>query len=331
MIDFKELQPDGVNFEQMVRELLIRSGFEVHWTGVGVDGGRDLIITEKAQGSLATFERTWLVSCKHNAHSGKAVGLDDISGLTDACRAIGAKGVLLACSTHPTSSVVQRFHELEKQGEILTKIWDGIELEKRLTTPATFPLIHLFFPQSSKDYTWQIFNTNSPSFWAANYKEYFFYLGCRLTNSFPRLKDIEEIVKRLESIPLPPGETWRRHHLRLRAVYYDNKHEQYFVFADYLYPTGSLQDVLAPKELNVYLKDGAGLYEDSSGMWNITFWDIEYIDCNQMSDSFELDHKKFYEPFIRNFQMNLSRGESIGEKNLYRNVRVWRGGKLEKL
>lgn len=329
MIDFKELATDGVSFEQLVRELLMRSNFEVHWTGVGPDGGRDLVITEEAFGQFAAFRRKWLVSCKHKAHSGKAVGLGDIVGLVDACAAIGAEGVLLACSTYPSASVVRRFKELEAEGKLLARIWDGIELEKRLTTAATFALVHLFFPESSKRYVWQVYNTNSPSLWAANYQEYFIYLSCRLTTSFPKLEHVEQVVKRLKSIPLPKGDTWRHHYLRPRAVYYDNKNAHYFVYADYLFPTGSLREVLDPEELNRYLHDGGGLYGDTGEY--LTYWDIAYIDCDEMSDNFQLDHKKFYEPYIRNFHSGLLRDETIGDKLLVKNKLVWRGGKLQRL
>ena len=33
MIDYTELPKDGVRFEQLVRELYIREGFDVKWTG----------------------------------------------------------------------------------------------------------------------------------------------------------------------------------------------------------------------------------------------------------------------------------------------------------
>lgn len=60
MIDFTELPTDGIKFEKLVRELLIRSGFEVHWTGVGPDGGRDLVVIEQAQGALTRFNESGL-------------------------------------------------------------------------------------------------------------------------------------------------------------------------------------------------------------------------------------------------------------------------------
>lgn len=64
MIDFKELPKDGVLFEQLIREIFLKEEFETHWTGVGADGGRDLIVTEILKGKLSKIERKWLISCK---------------------------------------------------------------------------------------------------------------------------------------------------------------------------------------------------------------------------------------------------------------------------
>jgi len=321
MIDFKELPQNGTKFEQLTRELAIRSGFEVHWTGVGQDGGRDLVITEKAEGALAPFERKWLVSCKHNAHSGKSVGLADIANVTDACAAVGASGFLLACSTQPTSTVVNRLQEIAANGGLLTTYWDGIEFEKRLNTPSTLPLIHLFFPESSKSIGWNIYNKDSPSFWAANYKDYYIYLSSRTSNSFPDLTDVEEILQRLESIPLPEGSDWKQHYIRPRGVYFDNKHEQFVVFADYLYPIGEEERVLLPHVINETLRDGDGLYSDNFATWKLTHWDVEYIESNQTSDHFHLDHKDYYEKHIDNFRIGMCRDSFICDKHFFaRNV-----------
>jgi Restriction endonuclease len=307
VIDFTELPSDGVKFEQLVRELLVRSGFEVHWTGVGPDGGRDLVLVEKSDGTLAPFQRKWLVSCKHYANSGQSVGLDDVSDINDACDAVGASGFLLACSTQPSSTVVRRFEEIEARAKIIVRYWDSVEIEKRLNAPQTFPLIHLFFPESAKDNPWKIYNTYSPSFWAANYKDYFLYLGSRTAHTFPSLEDIEQIVGRLESIKLPEGTDWNLHFIRPRAVYFDDKHEQFSVFADYLYPRDQEGTVLSPQDLNEILRDGMGLYSDETGMWYITHWDIRYVSCWQISDHFHLDHQDYYKPFMERYRIGLAR------------------------
>jgi hypothetical protein len=307
MLDFKELPSDGIKFEQLIRELFIRLELEVHWTGVGPDAGRDLVVTEKAIGKLAPLERKWLVSCKHFALSGRSVGLDDIAGITDACAAVDATGFLLAASTQPSAAVVRRLEELSGAGHLTTRYWDGIEIEKRLNAPETFPLIDQFFPASAKQIPWKIYNTTKPSFWAANYKSYFLYLGSRTSNLFPKLKDVEEIVRRLESIKMPKGEDWAHHYIRPRAVYFDDKHEQYTVFADYLYPREKQKDVLRPAILNRVLKDGQGLYTDGDWMSHLTHWDVRYVETSQVSDHFHLDHKDYYEPYINNFQSGLAR------------------------
>ena len=311
MLDFTELPSDGVKFEQLVRELCIRSNFDVHWTGVGPDGGRDLVVTEKAAGLLAPFERKWLVSCKHYAHSGKSVGLDDVSDITDACRAVNATGFLLVCSTQPSSTVVRRLEEINRYGEIVTKYWDSIEIEKRLDTPATFPLISLFLPVSAGNQPWRIYNTDSPSFWAANYKDYFLYLASRTANTFPALEEVEFIVQRLESIALPIGEDWRQHLLRPRAVYFDNKHENFVAFADYLFPEDGRGELVKPQRINEVLRDGEGLHSDGQASWYPTFWDIRYIPTMQVSDHFHLDHKDYYEPYMNNYRIGSARDSFI--------------------
>lgn len=314
MIDFTELPADGIKFEQLVRELLIRSGFEVHWTGVGPDGGRDLVVIEKALGALAPFQRKWLVSCKHHANSGKSVGLDDVKDINDACDAVGASGFLLACSTQPSSTVVRRFEEIEVRGKLVIRYWDSVEIEKRIAAPQAFALNHLFFPVSSKGNPWQIYATKSPSFWAANYKDYFLYLSSRTAHTFPTLADVEEIVRRLESIKLPDGTDWNRHFLRPRAVYFDNKHEQFSVFADYLYPEKHEAKALVPAELNEVLKDGEGLYSDGGTMWCLTQWDIMYVPCMQISDHFHLDHKDYYQPFMDHYRIGIARDEFLSDR-----------------
>jgi hypothetical protein len=313
MVDFTELPANGIRFEQLIRELLIRSDFEVHWTGVGPDAGKDLVVVERADGPIAPFQRRWLVSCKHKAHSAKSVGVDEVNNILDVCASAGATGFLLACSTQPSSGLVQRFRELSAQGKIVTTIWDGIEIEKRLRTPTTLPLLHLFFPTSGREVGWTIYNAQSPSFWAANFKDYFIYLSSRTANRFPDLRDVETIIKRLEEVKLPKGDDWRRHYLRPRAVYFDNKNEDFSVFVDYLFPKDAGDSVLTPQQLNEVLHDGEGLYSDGAGSWYRTYWDVRYVATNQVSDHFHLDHKDYYDPFLEEYRFGSPRSRFLSD------------------
>jgi hypothetical protein len=300
MIDFKELPEDGVKFEQLIREILVLEGFETQWTGVGQDGGRDLIVNEKLKGELSTYERKWLISCKHTANSGKSIGREQAGNISEDCRAIGAQGYILVCSTQPTSSLVDRLNEIEKNQNIITKFWDSIEIEKRLTKPNTFGLIHTFFPQSSKNYQWKIYNAFSPSLWAANYKNYFLYLSCRHSNKYPDLESVEIIARLIEEVPIYIDDEWNSHYLRLRAVYYDDKHCTHIGYVDYIYPTNSKNKLINPSELENILNN-LFTNEDHKKM-NQPSWDVLYLEESTGSDSFQLDHKRFYENHIDEFE-----------------------------
>lgn len=308
MIDFKELPKDGVKFEQLIRELLVLEGFETHWTGVGQDGGKDLIVIEKLKGELSSYDRKWLISCKHTANSGKSIGREMAGNISEDCKAINADGYILVCSTQPTSSLVTRLNEIEKNQSIITKFWDSIELENRLTKPNTFNLIHTFFPISSQSYKWKIYNAFSPSFWAANYKNYFLYLSCRHSNQYPNLQDIENIAEIIEKIPIYQDEkdSWKTHYLRLRAVYYDDKHCTHLAYVDYIYPRKTNKEfIIEPPQLEELLKG------DFTNKHYVTMnqpdWDILYLEETTSSDSFQIDHKKFYESYLDEFKLGSSR------------------------
>lgn len=310
MIDFKELPEDGIKFEQLIRELLVREGFETHWTGVGQDGGRDLVVTEKLKGELSEYERKWLISCKHTANSGKSLGREQAGNITEDCKAIGAEGYILVCSTQPTASLVTRLSEIENKQKIITKFWDSIEIEKKLLKPNTFSLIHTFFPESAKNYQWKIYNAFSPAFWAANYKDYFFYLSCRHSNTYPYLESVETIVKLIEKIPIYKENGWDSHYLRLRAVYYDDKHCTHIAYVDYIYPNkADKKTILNPRELYSVLSKAFTKKEHK--IMNQPSWDILYVPESTYSDSFQLDHKSYYEPFLKEFENGNARREFL--------------------
>jgi len=308
MINFKELASDGIAFEQLIREIFLREGYETHWTGVGNDQGRDLIVFEELEGPMSNYKRKWLVQCKHKAHSGNSVGINDIDSIMDSCSAINADGYLLACSTQPSSGLVRKFEEIERSKGLVIKYWDAIEIEKRLFQTNCFPLINLFFPETSKGIGWKIYNSNSPSFWAANYKDYFIYLSSRVAMTFPELKDAEAILDIIEQAPKLPNNQF----LRPRAIYFDNKHEHFHVYLDYIVPDDA-QIILTPSQLDAYFKDGIGLYKDETSMWYLTYWDIKLIQAKLYSDRYHRDSKSYYEPYIRDFEIGSFRKGSLSD------------------
>lgn len=305
MINYRELPEDGIRFEQLIREIFIRENYQTSWTGIGPDGGRDLIIIENLSGTLSTKERKWIISCKHFANAGKngrAVGTDDLKNIVSDCQAINAEGYILACSTYPSSSVVKRLEEIESNHKIITKIWDGIEIEKRLLNPNTFGLIHTFFPVSSLEYKWKIYNEFSPSFWSANYKDYFFYLSSRDANIYPNLTGIETIVNLIEKIDINSERKVdeENHLLCPRSIHYDVKHCTHMIYLDYLMPYHTKKEtIIRPSEIRQMLFEKFS--DDDHEFINVPDWDIRYVEVSFGSDHFHKNHKKYYEPYVQNY------------------------------
>lgn len=311
MIDFKELPDDGTAFEQLVRELLRVADASPAWTGKGVDQGRDLIAEETATGPIGSFRRRWLVQCRHYAHSGRSVGRDDLLSIVDDCRQANADGFLLACSTQPSSGTVTKLQEIanEPTNRLVTAFWDGVQIEKRLLQPRAFALAHVFFPKSMASTPWRVYNMGSPNRWAAHYRVYFLHLSSRVSSYFPNLAEVEHIIARLETLrPRTENEA-----IRPRAVYYDDKHEQFYVFADYLVPDKA-EASLSPSDFESTLKDWRGLHSDGESEWYLTGWDIRLVRTHPFSDHYHEDHADYYKPYIAHFEHGAFRGPTISER-----------------
>jgi hypothetical protein len=308
MLDFTELPEDGTALEQLIRELLFIENLLPHWTGKGPDQGRDLIAEETATGPLGSFRRRWLVQCKHYAHSGKSVGRDELPSIVDDCRQINADGYLLACSTQPSSGLVQKLQEIaaEPVNRLVTAVWDRIAIEKRLLEPRAFAFAHLFFPRSMENTPWRVYSiVGSPTRWAAHYKTYFVYLSSRDSSYFPDLLQTEWLIKRLTSI------TPRRRDeaIRPRAIYFDDKHTQFHAFADYLVPERS-KPSLRPRDFEGVLKSWTALgskdrYECPAG------WDTRLVRTAPGSDHYHADHEDYYNPYLRNFEQGIFRSTQL--------------------
>jgi hypothetical protein len=329
VIDFKELPADGVRFEQLVRELLLVDNLSPHWTGVGPDDGRDLIVKEAASGPLGTFTRRWLVQCKHFAHAGRVVGRADIGDFTKDCRQIMATGYLLACSTTVSAAAMRYLEETGDAEGITTSVWDGVTLEGRLLRPHSFRTAQQFFPISLGKSPWQIYRVDAGALggqrpaWAAHYRDNLLYLSQRVSSTFPSLKVVERIVQQVQAVQgLGEGEF-----LRLRGVYYDDKNGNYSVYLDYMVRNTAPHPRLTPQRLEDQLGPGvpldADLYnylvgesqttdsadaeatqastnsvseeQDTSRFGSLWVdWDTRLVEYSPYSDHYDPDHHDYY-------------------------------------
>jgi hypothetical protein len=315
LLDFKELSEDGTDLERLVREIFVREGFETHWTGKGPDGGRDLLVVEKVQGPLSKFERTWLVQCKHKAHSGKSIGREESYSIVTDCRSAKAGGYLLVCTTALTTGLINTLKDLQANENIVIDYWDEVKLEDRLLKPCNFSLIHQFFPISSNKVGWKIHNTYYPSFWTAHYKRAFLYLSSRLSMHFNTVRYITKIYDYVQDVYKELDLGVKGIDLQLRAIYYDDKYTNYLAYVDFLADKKDAPDnpfelmELKEKIESTFREDllpNIITLEEGGGL--SLSWDVKaYFVSGYGDDGFDPHGKEFYTPYIDNFRHGYSR------------------------
>lgn len=286
MLDFTELSADGQDLELLVRELLFRQGFSVQWSGKGADGGRDLVCVEKRGSFFKEDERSWLIQCKHNANSGKSVGIADLDEISDSCAHHNCQGYLLVCSTHPSSAVVNRLEGISKnpQNVIAASYWDSVKIEQLLTTPKNWSLAQQFFPISASAENWQIYATDMPNQWVVIYKGYYFHLKNRIGSQRGyHLESVKQRITDIEGINLP-----KKHFLRPRSVYYDDKNGGYEWYIDYMYPNDE-RAVTGSAQIADALGDGYALEDGQCYAFHVTL--RSYF---EHSDHYDPDHYQYY-------------------------------------
>lgn len=153
-ISFNEIE-DGDQFEDLVaayfRELKELNennitNVEIKQSGVGTDGGRDILIEFDISDDIKIFKRKWVVQCKfHNVNISPAkIKTINIPTLI---HSYGASGYLLVCKTRPTSGLTNLFENLNSNCThgYQYVIWNGNLFLSKLYL--TRNLHSVFFPQ----------------------------------------------------------------------------------------------------------------------------------------------------------------------------------------
>lgn len=116
ILDFREIPlsthgPERDQFELFACEFLDSKGFRILvGPDRGPDAGRDLVVEEIRTGLLGETRVRWLVSCKHNAHSGDSVTSDDERDIHDRVRTHRCQGFLGFYSTIPSSGLAAKLN-----------------------------------------------------------------------------------------------------------------------------------------------------------------------------------------------------------------------------
>ncbi|MBX9687191.1 MAG: lysozyme inhibitor LprI family protein [Candidatus Obscuribacterales bacterium] len=149
MIDFAELKDygSGDGLEALSRFLGRRIPAEVHYTGVGPDGGKDLIFEERLS-VLCEKSFRWLVSCKDRSVSGKNVSEKDLpTDLFAKLAQHNCDGFMLVTTKQITGGLKNLLDGLKQNKGLHYKIWDRFELENMLWKAKNTDLIIQFFPK----------------------------------------------------------------------------------------------------------------------------------------------------------------------------------------
>jgi hypothetical protein len=155
-LDFKEIPPAKADkgkpgqqdtFELFAREVLELIGFKIITApDRGADGGKDLIVEESRIGVGGETNIRWLVSCKHNAHSGSSVNPADETNINDRLATHGCAAFLGFYSTIPSSGLSATINALSE-----SQVYDRERIERYLLRSSEgLEIVRRFFPASYK-------------------------------------------------------------------------------------------------------------------------------------------------------------------------------------
>ncbi|MBM2816296.1 MAG: hypothetical protein HW421_3058 [Ignavibacteria bacterium] len=122
---------------------------EVIKSGVGGDGGRDILLTMNLDDEISTYSRKWVVQCKFNDKDLNLGNLDKIN-IPSLVHSLGADGYLLICRKYFTNNVQTFFANLNDNCKFKYRyeLWDKDNFIDKLIDKDKI-LIH-YFPKFYK-------------------------------------------------------------------------------------------------------------------------------------------------------------------------------------
>lgn len=173
VLDFKEIpQANTASGEQDTFELFARDfiseilGFRIiSQPNRGADGGKDILAEETQAGMLSDTKITWLISCKHFAHSGQAVSESHEQNILDRIMQHHADGFIGFYSTIASSGLGNRLDSIK--GRYKTYVFDKMLIEQKILDAKNTSIFERYFPSSFNQ--WKLRN-NQPTLLLAEYQ-----------------------------------------------------------------------------------------------------------------------------------------------------------------
>lgn len=98
----------------------------VELSGIGSDGGRDLLVTFKFNNSLIDFEQKWVIQCKFYKKTVTKAHISDVN-IPTLIHEYGADGYLLICKGEVSSKLTEMFENLRRNCRFRYhySVWSG--------------------------------------------------------------------------------------------------------------------------------------------------------------------------------------------------------------
>ena len=158
MIDKLSLEEikDGGNFETLVAEYLRDTNDSqnniptlVEVSGIGPDGGVDILVDFTIDDRIKSFNRRWLVQCKFRDKNISPSEINRIN-IPTLIHSYKASGYLLICKRSPTSSLTNLFSRLNRECKhsYHYECWSGKQFLQKLSFRKD--LFEVYFPEYHK-------------------------------------------------------------------------------------------------------------------------------------------------------------------------------------
>lgn len=155
MIDFKEIDQNGEEWELFTRDFLQQLGYYVESTvDRGPDGKKDLIVSEQLKGNLGNYKFRWLVSCKHFANRATSNSVKEVDepNILERIEAFNCDGYIGFYSTVSSSGLNTRLTQLKENQKIKDfRIFDHKLIENYLIRIGYSDLLIRYFTESYKN------------------------------------------------------------------------------------------------------------------------------------------------------------------------------------
>ncbi|MFK5982247.1 MAG: restriction endonuclease [Flavobacteriaceae bacterium] len=156
-LSYEEIN-DGTHFEELVSAYFrdIKedknnsiSNVELIQSGVGSDGGVDILVDFLISDDIKIFNRRWIVQCKFWNQNIPASAINKIN-IPTLIHSYKASGYLLICKSNPTETVTKLFTRLNKECRYNYhyEYWDGRQFLQKLKIRRN--LFDVFFPEHNE-------------------------------------------------------------------------------------------------------------------------------------------------------------------------------------